>query len=156
MSEKGSQKAFCNTSMHVDRLVTLKCFICLSLQSKDSSPSAPPAISMVLPVSVPVQSRGASKMCRSGQRRCSHLAPANTGTGLFRSLMHLKEEEQVTSSNKAAGDNGEDGHYTPPPMLCPHRVGPGLFCSLATRQQRVQTIQQGKLSLKYSSGESGL
>lgn len=95
-------------------------------------------------------------MCRSGQRKCSRLTPTSVGAVLYRSLMHLKEEEEVTRGNKAAGDNDEDGeaviggegvsgggrsHYTPPPMLCPHRAGSGLYCSLTRRQQRVQTVQ---------------
>lgn len=77
---------------------------------------------------------------------------------LYRSLMHLGEEEEVPGDNAAAaggadendeavvsGDGGVDGgrgHFTPPPMLCPLRAGPGLYCSLTTgRQQKVQTVQ---------------
>ncbi|XP_040887887.1 transcriptional-regulating factor 1-like [Toxotes jaculatrix] len=124
----------------------------------DSSAPAQSSGSMVMPVSVPVQSRGTSKACRSGQRTCSRLSPATGGSVLYRSLMHLEEEEAVTRCDASAAGGGDEdheavvrgdgvvdrgrGHYTPPPMLCPLRAGPGLYCSLATRrQQRVQTVQ---------------
>ncbi|XP_050921729.1 uncharacterized protein LOC108873216 isoform X6 [Lates calcarifer] len=121
-------------------------------KGEDSSLPVQPSASMVMPVSVPVQTRGVSK---SGQKRCSRLSPATRGAVLYRSLMHQEEEEAVAAA--VAGGGGGDGeavisgdgavdggrgHYTPPPMLCPLRVGPGLYCSLNTRrQQRVQTVQ---------------
>ncbi|KAL7370055.1 hypothetical protein ABVT39_017704 [Epinephelus coioides] len=107
-----------------------------------SAPTVQPSVSMVMPVSVPVQ----SKACRSGQRRGSHLSPATGGAALlYRSLLHHREEEAVAEDGEA-GDGavamGDGAHYTPPPMLCPIRVGPGLYCSLATRrQQKVQAVQ---------------
>ncbi|KAF3688352.1 Transcriptional-regulating factor 1 [Channa argus] len=117
-------------------------------KGEDASSHILPSASLVMPVSVPVQSRGASKSCRTGRGRCSRLPPATGGAVLYRSLMHLKEEEAVTSGNKVAGPNdgeacGDDGarcHYTPPPMLCPLRPGTGLYCSLISLkgQQRVQ------------------
>nr|XP_046237778.1 transcriptional-regulating factor 1-like isoform X2 [Scatophagus argus] len=85
-----------------------------------SSPLAPPSVPLVMPVTVPVQSRHTARVCRGGQRRRAVL---------YRSLLHRDEEE-------------DEGHYTPPPMLCPVRVGPGLYCSLTTRgRQRTQTVQ---------------
>ncbi|XP_039998308.1 uncharacterized protein LOC120798227 isoform X2 [Xiphias gladius] len=127
-------------------------------KSEASSSHVQPSVSMVMPVSVPVQSKGVSKACRGGQKRCGHLSPATGGAVLYRSLMHLGEEEEVPGDNAAAaggadendeavvsGDGGVDGgrgHFTPPPMLCPLRAGPGLYCSLTTgRQQKVQTVQ---------------
>nr|XP_033472225.1 uncharacterized protein LOC117250230 [Epinephelus lanceolatus] len=107
-----------------------------------SAPTVQPSVSMVMPVSVPVQ----SKACRSGQRRGSHLSPATGGAALlYRSLLHHREEEAVAEDGEA-GDGavamGDGAHYTPPPMLCPIRAGPGLYCSLATRrQQKVQAVQ---------------
>ncbi|XP_026157230.1 uncharacterized protein LOC113127149 isoform X2 [Mastacembelus armatus] len=106
-----------------------------------------PSVSMVMPVSVPVQSRGVSKACRSGQRVSGRVPPATRDAVLYRSLMHLGEEQEVFKGNgvvdKDGGSgDGANGHYTPPPMLCPLRVGPGLYCSLTTtRQQQVQTVQ---------------
>ncbi|XP_055358114.1 transcriptional-regulating factor 1 isoform X2 [Betta splendens] len=100
-------------------------------KNKDSSPSARPSASMVLPVSVPVQTR-ASKMCQSRQRSCSQPASSNSGPVLFQSLMRLKEEKEALSM--------EDGHYTPPPMLCPQRLGPGLYCSLTRVQGRESSL----------------
>ncbi|XP_041638109.1 transcriptional-regulating factor 1-like [Cheilinus undulatus] len=89
----------------------------------DSSPLDSPSVSMVIPVSVPVQSD-------RGDSRCS---PARGGAVLYHSLMHHKKED-------ADGNDGA-GHYIPPPMLCPIRAGPGLYCSLTTRrQQRAQTV----------------
>ncbi|XP_069019840.1 uncharacterized protein [Embiotoca jacksoni] len=122
---------------------------------KDSSQPVQRSVSMVMPVSVPVQSRGASKSGRSGQRRCSRLPPATGGAVLYRSLMHLEEEEGVARGDDDDGDGavadgdgavaetgGGRGHYTPPPMLCPLRAGLGLLCSVTTRrQQRAQTVQ---------------
>ncbi|XP_039649632.1 transcriptional-regulating factor 1-like isoform X2 [Perca fluviatilis] len=108
---------------------------CLN-KSEDSSAPVQPCVSIVMPVSVPVQSRGRPKACRGGQKRCSRPSPATGGAVLlYRSLLHPEEEE--------ARDGVVAGiHYTPPPMLCPLRAGPGLYCSLATgRQQRVQTVQ---------------
>ncbi|GLD73013.1 zinc finger protein 541-like protein [Lates japonicus] len=121
-------------------------------KGEDSSLPVQPSASMVMPVSVPVQTRGVSK---SGQRRCSRLSPATRGAVLYRSLMHQEEEEAVAAATPGGGGgdgeavisgdgavDGGRGHYTPPPMLCPLRVGPGLYCSLNTRrQQRVQTVQ---------------
>ncbi|KAM9328111.1 uncharacterized protein KZ484_019475 isoform 2-T2 [Pholidichthys leucotaenia] len=96
---------------------------------KNSSQPALPSVSMLMPVSVPItKSRGTSKACRSGQTTCGHLPSARGGTALYRSLMHA--------------DDDAGGHYTPPPMLCPLRAGPGLYCSLlGGRQQKVQAIQ---------------
>ncbi|XP_071335726.1 uncharacterized protein [Trachinotus anak] len=127
-------------------------------KGEDSSAPVQPSVSMVMPVSVPIQSRGTSKASKSGQRRCSHHSPAARGAVLYRSLMHQEEEEVVTRGDAAAagggdkdgdavvsGDGEVDGrrsHYTPPPMLCPVRAGAGLYCSLTTRrQQKVQTVQ---------------
>ncbi|XP_049921388.1 transcriptional-regulating factor 1-like isoform X2 [Epinephelus moara] len=107
-----------------------------------SAPTVQPSVSMVMPVSVPVQ----SKACRSGQRRGSHLSPATGGAALlYCSLLHHGEEEAVAEDGEA-GDGavamGDSAHYTPPPMLCPIRAGPGLYCSLATRrQQKAQAVQ---------------
>lgn len=128
----------------------------LFLQGENSSSP----VSMVMPVSVPVQSRGTAKACRGGQRRSSRLSPATGGTVLYRSLLHQDEEETVAKGDGAvscggdeevvvedgkapvSGDGGSGVHYTPPPMLCPIRVGQGLYCSLTSRrQQRVQTVQ---------------
>ncbi|XP_035854714.1 uncharacterized protein LOC116055634 [Sander lucioperca] len=108
---------------------------CLN-KSEDSSAPVQTSVSIVMPVSVPVQSRGRPKACRGGQKRCSRPSPATGGAApLYRSLLHPEEQE--------AGDGVVAGiHYTPPPMLCPLRAGLGLYCSLATgRQQRVQTVQ---------------
>ncbi|KAK2857158.1 hypothetical protein Q5P01_005893 [Channa striata] len=109
----------------------------------DSSSHIPPSSALVMPVSVPVQSRGAAKACRTTQRRCSRLPPATAGAVLYQSLMHPKQEGAVTGGSK--GEDGdafiddEQSHYTPPPMLCPLRAGTGLYCSLTTKsQQRVQ------------------
>ncbi|KAG7215647.1 hypothetical protein INR49_022002, partial [Caranx melampygus] len=111
----------------------------------EPSPPAQPSVSvsMVMPVSVPIQSRGASKACRSGQRRFSHVPAATRGAVLYRSLMRLEDEEEVVDEGETVvrGDGGR-GHYTPPPMLCPLRVGAGLYCSLTSRRQhRVETVQ---------------
>ncbi|XP_034535210.1 mitotic deacetylase-associated SANT domain protein-like [Notolabrus celidotus] len=92
-----------------------------------------PSVSMVIPVSVPVQSRGLlAKACKT------RLSSATGGAVLYHSLLHPEGQEAA-----AKGDAGDDAHYTPPPMLCPLRAGPGLFCSLTTTrgQQRVQTMQ---------------
>lgn len=127
----------------------------LFLQGEDTSPPVQPVVSMVMPVSVPVQSRGTAKACRGGQRRCSRPSPATGGAVLYRSLLRRDEEEAVAKGDRPVSGGGddeeavvEDGeaaiggeHYTPPPMLCPLRAGPGLYCSLTTRrQQRVQTV----------------
>ncbi|XP_045907230.1 transcriptional-regulating factor 1-like [Micropterus dolomieu] len=113
-----------------------------------------PSPVMVLPVSVPVQPKGPAKACKGAQRRSSRLSPATGGAVLYRSLLRQEEEEGTAKGDGAesrAGDGeeaaaGGDGvggvHYTPPPMLCPFRAGPGLYCSLTTRrQQRVQTVK---------------
>ncbi|XP_031734430.1 zinc finger protein 541-like [Anarrhichthys ocellatus] len=104
------------------------------------NPVVQPSASMVMPVSVPVQSGGPAKPCHGGQRgRCRHPSPTTGGEApLYRSLLHQEEEE-----DEDGGKAGDDGaHYTPPPVLCPIRAGPGLYCSLATRgQQRVQTVR---------------
>ncbi|XP_075950992.1 uncharacterized protein LOC142952872 isoform X4 [Anarhichas minor] len=104
------------------------------------NPVVQPSASMVMPVSVPVQSGGPAKPCRGGQRgRCGRPSPTTGGEApLYCSLLHQEEEE-----DEDGGKAGDDGaHYTPPPVLCPIRAGPGLYCSLATRgQQRVQTVR---------------
>ncbi|XP_036946694.1 transcriptional-regulating factor 1-like isoform X2 [Acanthopagrus latus] len=100
---------------------------------EDSSPLVPQPVSLVMPVTVPVQSGGPVKVSRSTQRRLRRLSPAGGRSVLYRSLLHRDEEEE---------EEGGGAHYTPPPMLCPLRAGPGLYCSLTTRrQQRVQTVQ---------------
>nr|XP_020447772.1 uncharacterized protein LOC109955700 [Monopterus albus] len=110
----------------------------LPKKGEDSSLPVQPSIPIVIPVSVPVQSRGVSKACTNGQRTCSRLPAATGGAVLYRSLMHL--EKEVTRGRVAAASVG--CHYIPPPMLCPLRAGPGLHCSLATRrEQRVQAVQ---------------
>ncbi|XP_068587211.1 transcriptional-regulating factor 1-like isoform X2 [Cebidichthys violaceus] len=104
------------------------------------NPAVRPSVSMVMPVSVPVQSGGPAEPCRVGQRRrCGRPPPtAEGGAPLYRSLLRQEEEEEEDGDK--AGDDG--AHYTPPPVLCPIRAGPGLYCSLATRgQQRVQTVR---------------
>ncbi|XP_068458114.1 uncharacterized protein [Clinocottus analis] len=84
-------------------------------------------VSAVMPVSVPVRPRG--------QRRCRHPRGA---AQLYCSLLH--REEGADEDGEAT--NGEAAHYTPPPMLCPLRAGPGLYRSLATRRRpRVQTAK---------------
>lgn len=162
-----------NTHMLLERLPLLPLVwsimsVCFLYQDEDASSPAEPLVSMVMPVSVPVQPRGVSKACRSGQRRCSRLAPTTGGTVLYRSLMHLNREDGVTKANKAeaCSDYDEDGeavisgnevtdggrgHYTPPPLLCPNRTGPGLYCSLSTkRHQRVQTMQHHNTQSKFT------
>ncbi|XP_041822508.1 uncharacterized protein LOC121627595 [Chelmon rostratus] len=108
-------------------------------KGEDSSPLVPASpVSMAMPVNVPVQSRG------SAQGRCSRLAAASRRSVLYRSLLHLKDEDEVVSGGGDDGvvTGGDGVHYTPPPMLCPLRAGPGLYCSLTSRrQQRVQTVQ---------------
>ncbi|XP_029282579.1 transcriptional-regulating factor 1-like isoform X2 [Cottoperca gobio] len=85
-----------------------------------------PSVSMVMPVCVPVQSKGPSK---AGQK--SRPSAATRGAEpLYRSLLHQEEDE------------GDGARYTPPPMLCPLRAGSGLYRSLATRrQQRASTVR---------------
>lgn len=96
-----------------------------SLQSDD--PSLPPSVSMVMPVSVPVHSKGRAHKKGSGA------FAASRKTALYQSL--LREDAST-------GDGVGARHYTPPPMLCPVRAAPGLYCSLAGRRlRRVQTIQ---------------
>ncbi|XP_060923127.1 transcriptional-regulating factor 1-like [Limanda limanda] len=105
-----------------------------SCLKKGEVPPVRPPVAVVMPVSVPVQSRAASRACRGGPRRSGRLVPATGGAVLYRSLLHLEEQEVVT---REVG-----GHYTPPPMLCPIRAGPGLYCSVTTRgQRRAQTLQ---------------
>lgn len=115
---------------------------------KDCPSSVQRPFTMVLPVSVPVKSRNVSKASRGGQTRSSRLPPATGSTALFRSLMRPQDEEDVAKGIKdgekrvASAPNKGTRHYTPPPMLCPQRAGPGLYCSLTTRrQQRAQTVQ---------------
>ncbi|XP_029374885.1 uncharacterized protein LOC115054042 [Echeneis naucrates] len=112
------------------------------LKKDEDAAAAPPTVSMVMPVSVPIRSRGASRALRMGQRRCTHRSPAVGGAVLYHSLMHLDGDAAVAEGGdeEAAVDGGR-GHYTPPPMLCPVRVGTGLYCSLTTwRKHRVQTV----------------
>ncbi|CAF95767.1 unnamed protein product [Tetraodon nigroviridis] len=90
-------------------------------------PSLPPSVSMVMPVSVPVHSKGRAHKKGSGA------FAASRKTALYQSL--LREDAST-------GDGVGARHYTPPPMLCPVRAAPGLYCSLAGRRlRRVQTIQ---------------
>ncbi|KAM6957938.1 transcriptional-regulating factor 1-like [Tautogolabrus adspersus] len=110
---------------------------------EDSSLLENPSVVMVMPVSMPVQSGGAVKTCKAGQRACSRLSPATGGAVLYRSLLQQEKEEAAVSGDAVVA-RGDDGgvHYTPPPMLCPLRAGPGLYCSLTTRwQQRAQPVQ---------------
>ncbi|KAM4711401.1 uncharacterized protein FYW61_021829 [Anableps anableps] len=103
---------------------------------KDTSPPTQSPVSIVMPVSVPVQTRG-----MSGQKKGSIPTPASGGAVLYRSLMRLKEQEEAGSTGTEV-QTADLGHYTPPPMLCPERPGPGLYCSLTTRrQQRAETRQ---------------
>ncbi|XP_061571954.1 mucin-2-like [Cololabis saira] len=106
-----------------------------TLMKKDSPPPQHP-VSMVMPVSVPVRTRGVSTAGRRGQRRCALLRPATRGAALFRSLMHLELDGEAV----ARGDAGD--RFTPAPMLSPQRPGPGLFCSLATRGQQTQQTRK--------------
>lgn len=83
---------------------------------------------MVMPVSVPISSKG-----RPHKKGDSCVFAASRKAVLYHSL--LREDT-------SADDGVSAGHYTPPPMLCPVRAGPGLYCSLTSRRQkRVQTIQ---------------
>lgn len=95
---------------------------------------------MVIPVSVPVQIRGTSE-----QKQCNLLPSTINGAVLYRSLMHLEEQEDAAAMGNKDGRlviTADLGHYTPPPMLCPERAGSGLHYSLTTkRKQRVRTIQ---------------
>ncbi|XP_041834685.1 transcriptional-regulating factor 1-like [Melanotaenia boesemani] len=115
------------------------------LVKKDISPPAQNPVSIVMPVSVPVQSRGMSLVRGGGQRRCSILPLVTRGSVLYRSMMRLEEKEGDAPKATEGGvvvNAGSAGHYTPPPMLCPLRAGPGLYCSLTTReQQRVHAVQ---------------
>ncbi|MEQ2162549.1 hypothetical protein GOODEAATRI_020944 [Goodea atripinnis] len=105
---------------------------------KDISPRTKSPVSIVMPVSVPVQTRG-----MSGKGYIP--TPSSRGAVLYRSLMHLKEQEDFGSTGNQDSDmvtKANLGHYTPPPMLCPERAGPGLYCSLTIRrQQRAEMIQ---------------
>lgn len=92
-----------------------------------------PSVSMVIPVSVPVQ----PQVSRS-EERCSRLCSPTGGAVLYRSLL---QQERGRAGVRGEGDDG-GGHYTPPPMLCPVRAGPGLFCSITSRgQQRAKAAQ---------------
>lgn len=126
------------------------------LQAEDSTPP------MVIPVTVPVLSSVKVKACKGGERKCSRLSPSAGHATLYRSLLHLSEQEAVAKGDeddgKAAdsvggvvtrGDGVSGVHYTPPPMLCPVRAGPGLYCSLSSRrQQRVQSVQLHSVNSK--------
>ncbi|XP_013879773.1 uncharacterized protein LOC106529016 [Austrofundulus limnaeus] len=112
-----------------------------TLLKKESSPPTLNPVSMVIPVSIPVQTRGTSE-----QKQCSLLPSTISGAVLYRSLMHLEEQQEAVARGNKDGRSiitADLGHYTPPPMLCPQRAGSGLHYSLTTnRKQRVQTIQQ--------------
>lgn len=107
---------------------------------KDTSPPTQSPIPIVMPVSVAVQTRGTS-----GQRKGAVPPPVSGGAVLYRSLMHLKKQEDKQTGANENGDvdrTTDLGHYTPPPMLCPERAGPGLYCVLPTRrQQRAERIR---------------
>ncbi len=135
-------------------LMSVPAFISSSLpfvlQTQNTSPLITPTVSMVMPVTVPVQSKGTAKVCSKQQRSCSRLSAARGGAVLYRSLLHRDAEAAVKSrggdDEEVLAEEGEaaviDAHYTPPTMLCPLRAGPGLHCSLTTRKhQRVQTVQ---------------
>lgn len=101
-------------------------FPSLYLQSED------PALQ--IPVTSPFQSSGSTTACRGRQRRRTRPPTPPARTVLYCSL--LRQEPA------AGGDEVRGARYTPPPMLCPLRAGPGLYCSLTSRrQQRVQTVQ---------------
>lgn len=96
-----------------------------SFQTED--PSGSPSVSMAMPVSVPVHSKARAP------KKSSCVFPASRKVALYQSLLR---------DDASMGDGVGARHYTPPPMLCPVRVGPGLYCSLTSRRQkRVQTIQ---------------
>ncbi|KAM4538493.1 uncharacterized protein V3H82_024137 isoform 1-T2 [Fundulus diaphanus] len=105
---------------------------------KETSPPTQSPVSFVMPVSMPVQSRE-----KFGQKKGVIPTPANGGAVLYRSLMHLREQDG--SAGNKDGDmctTADLGHYIPPPVLCPERAGSGLYCSLALRgQQRAEPIR---------------
>lgn len=109
-----------------------QCFKCCCLrhccffpQNEDLSLS--PSTSTVMPVSVPVHSKGRA------QKKASCMFPASRRGVLYQSLLH---------EDASMGNGVSFRHYTPPPMLCPVRAGPGLYCSLTSRKmKRAQTIQ---------------
>lgn len=96
---------------------------CFFPQNEDPSFST----STVMPVSVPVYSKGRA------HKKVSCAFPAHRRGVLYQSLMR---------EDTSMGDGVSLRHYTPPPMLCPVRAGPGLYCSLTSRRlKRAQTIQ---------------
>lgn len=95
--------------------------------SQNEDPSVSPSASMVMPVSVPVHSKGRA------HKKGNCVFPASRKAALYQSLLR---------EGASTGDGVSARHYTPPPMLCPVRTAPGLFCSLVSRRlKRVQTIQ---------------
>lgn len=98
-----------------------------AFSSQNDDLSALPAVSTVMPVSMPVHSKGRA------QKKGGCVFPASKKAVLYRTL--LREDTST-------GDGVSARHYTPPPMLCPIRAAPGLYCSLTGRRlKRVQTIQ---------------
>lgn len=109
-------------------------FFSLSLQSEASS------LAVSRTITTSVQPRGPVQACTGGQRRCGSPFPTPGHLALYHSLLHQQS---------APGQDGVE-HYTPPPMLCPLRAGPGLYCSLTTwKQQRACALQ-----LCYAPGET--
>ncbi|XP_056883189.1 transcriptional-regulating factor 1-like [Takifugu flavidus] len=95
--------------------------------SKNEDLSLSPSTSTVMPVSVPVHSKGRA------HKKASCMFPASRRGVLYQSLLH---------EDASMGNGVSFRHYTPPPMLCPVRAGPGLYCSLTSRRvKRAQTIQ---------------
>ncbi|CAJ1087458.1 mitotic deacetylase-associated SANT domain protein-like [Xyrichtys novacula] len=119
----------------------------------DSTLRGDPSVSMVMPVSVPIQSKSVLEACRGGQKTCGRLSPATGGAAQYRSLLHRQEEKADADGDAvvAGGDDTGVTHYTPPPMLCPLRAGPGLFCSLTTRGQQLHSGFSDAVAMETSA-----
>lgn len=134
-----SPRCHLHTNMHTYGPLRNNPLFAYFLQSGEPSLLVTQSIRTVLPVTVPVQSSGHA--CRSSQKKCSRQFPAARFTTLFHSLLH-----QATAVGDSCDVTVRDGssveRFTPPPMLCPVRAGPGLYCSLTSRRkQRVQRVQ---------------
>ncbi|KAM9766908.1 uncharacterized protein ACNS7B_017522 [Menidia menidia] len=104
-----------------------------TMLKKALSPPGPNPVSMVMPVSVPVQTRRVSPGQGGGQQKTPRRR------ALYHSLMH------------EAG-RGDGGHYTPPPMLSPQRGGPGLYCSLTPARPHSEPGDPVSMATASASG----